>query len=203
MRVIPRGCRTALAILAFAIPVFAADATGQDLHPSRRPSPIGIAKTLIGDTYVKVTYGRPYIRGRDIFGAPGDTVTYLVPYGALWRTGANEATELTNTGPLVIAGQRLEAGTWSIFTVPGADAWEIRFSPQLGLDGTGRIDETSGEFTPDIYDPDRDVLRVRVPSGRTDEEIDQFTITFEKTASGADLVLQWERTVVKVPITST
>ena len=117
---IPRGGRTArngevalrrsaLALAWLAGLAFAAPAAAQDLHPSRRPSPIGIAKTHIGETYVKVTYGRPYMRGRSVFGAPGDTVTYLVPFGQLWRTGANEATELTATGPLMVAGSRLEA----------------------------------------------------------------------------------------------
>jgi hypothetical protein len=185
--------------MLFAALASAAPAAAQDLHPSRRPSPIGIAKTHLGDTYVKVTYGRPYIRGRSIFGAPGDTVTYLVPFGALWRTGANEATELTTTGPLTVAGNRLEMGTYAIFTVPGAQTWSIRFSPQLGLDGTNRLNEATGRFEPG-YDESRDVLRIEVPAGSTDEVTDQFTMTFERTSSGADLVLSWERTEVRIPI---
>jgi hypothetical protein len=207
---IPRGGRTArngevalrrsaLALAWLAGLAFAAPAAAQDLHPSRRPSPIGIAKTHIGETYVKVTYGRPYMRGRSVFGAPGDTVTYLVPFGQLWRTGANEATELTATGPLMVAGSRLEAGTFAIFTVPGAQTWSIRFSPQLGLDGTNRFDEASGQFRPG-YDEARDVLRVDVPAGRTEDVVDQFTMEFERTAAGADLVLRWERTEVRVPL---
>jgi hypothetical protein len=183
----------------FTAIVTAAPAAAQDLHPSRRPSPIGIAKTHLGDTYVKVTYGRPYVRGRSIFGAAGDTVTYLVPFGELWRTGANEATELTTTGPLTIAGDRLDAGTYSIFSVPGAQTWSIRFSTQLGLDGTNRFNEATGRFEPG-YDEAHDVLRIEVPAGSTDEEIDQFTMTFERTSSGADLVLSWERTEVRIPI---
>lgn len=175
-------------------------ASSQDLHPSRRPSPIGIAKISLGDTYIKVTYGRPYMRGRRIFGAPGDTVTYLVPFGELWRTGANEATEITTTSALQVAGQRLAAGTYAIFTVPSASSWEIRFSPQLGLDGTGRIDEESGEFTADVYDPGRDVLRVTVPSGGAAEDVDQFTIEFARTGTGADMIMRWERTEVRIPI---
>ena len=194
--------RNGLVVAGLAAGVFLVPepASSQDLHPSRRPSPIGIAKSHIGETYVKVTYGRPYIRGRRIFGAPADTVTYLVPFGQLWRTGANEATELTTTAPLQIAGQRLAAGTYAIFTVPAASSWEVRFSPQLGLDGTGRIDEESGEFTADVHDPSRDVLRVTVPSGGTSEDVDQFTIEFEKTGTGVDMVMRWERTEVRIPI---
>lgn len=194
----PDPWRVVLAV-AFMVPAFAGASAAQDLHPSRRPSPIGIAKAHLGETYVKVTYGRPYMRGRSIFGTPRDTLSFLVPYGELWRTGANEATELTTTGPLSVAGQRLDAGTWTLFTVPGPDSWEIRFSPQLGLDGTGRVDEATGEFMP-LYDETRDVLRVVVPAAQTAEEVDQFTILFERTAGGADLVFQWERTEVRIPL---
>lgn len=188
-----------VACLALSAALDAVPAYAQDLHPSRRPSPIGIAKTLLGDTYVKVTYGRPYIRGRRIFGAAGDTVQYLVPFGQLWRTGANEGTELTTTAPVHFAGQPLAAGTYSIFTVPGAQSWEVRVSPQVGLDGTGRI-TAAGQFTADVYDTTRDVVKVSVPSRQIGEPVDQFTIMFEDSASGADMVLRWERTEVRIPI---
>ena len=171
----------------------------QDLHPTRRLSPVGIAKTHIGDTYVKVTYGRPYIRNRAVFGADTDTTTHLVPFGQLWRTGANEATEITLTGPLLVAGERLPAGTYSVFTEPGPSRWTIHFSPQLGLDGTGRL-APDGTFTPQVYDPSRDLLVVQAPVTELDEEVDPLTLTFEPTATGADLVLRWERTEVRLPL---
>ena len=165
-------------------------------EPGRRLSPIGIAATHLGDAYVKVTYGRPYIRGRAIFGA--DT-TYLVPFDRLWRTGANEATELTISEPLRVAGTALEAGTYSMFTVPGAASWEVRISPQVGLDGTGRLDPATGEFTPDVYDPERDVARFTVEPGHTVEVVDPLTLEFEATDAGADLGLRWERTEIPIP----
>lgn len=174
-------------------------AAAQDLDPSRRLSPIGIAKTHIGDTYVKVTYGRPYVRGRVIFGAPNDSGPPLVPYGEIWRTGANEATELTTTGPLLVAGERLEAGTYAIFTEPGPSRWIIRFSPQLGLDGTARM-SPDGDFTPNVYDTARDVLVVEATSSKLDETVQQFTFAFEPSDAGADLVLRWETTEVRVPL---
>ncbi len=173
-----------------------ATAAQAEEEPGRRLSPVGIAATHLGDAYVKVTYGRPYIRDRAIFGA--DT-TFLVPFDRLWRTGANEATEVTITGPLRIGGTALEPGTYSLFTVPGADSWEVRISPQVGLDGTGRLDPGTGEFTPDVYDPERDVARFTVESGETDEVVDPLTLEFEATDTGADLVLRWERTEVRIP----
>lgn len=181
-----------------ALLLVADSAHAQDLDPSRRLSPVGIAKTHLGQTYVKVTYSRPYTRDREIFGDP-DEGTYLVPYGALWRTGANEATELATTGPLLIAGERLEAGTYSVFTVPGPTSWTIRFNTQLGMDGTGRLDPVSGEFA-ETYDAGDDVLAVDVPSGTLDEDVDQFTITFEPIGSPTHMVLSWERTEVRIPV---
>jgi hypothetical protein len=193
--------RPALLIPALCLTLLAGAelAHAQDLHPSRRPSPVGIARGEVGDTYVKVTYGRPYMRGRAIFGAANDTAPPLVPFGQLWRTGANEATELTTTGPLLVAGRRLEAGTYSVFTVPGATTWRVHISPQLGLDGTGRI-AADGTFTPDVYDAARDVLVVDVPSHRLDEPVDQLTIDVETAAASAALVLRWERTGVRIPL---
>lgn len=194
-----RLLRPGLLILALAMLGEVTPAAAQDLHPSRRPSPLGVARTHLGDTYVKVVYSRPYVRGRKIFGTPRDTLRFLVPFGEVWRTGANEATELTTTGPITVAGRRLEAGTYSMFTVPGPSSWSVRFSPLLGLDGTGRFDPVTNQVTP-AYDPSLDVLQVDVPSGSTAEVVDQFTIEFAETATGADLVLRWERTEVRVPI---
>ena len=182
-----------LAALVAAEPVLA-----QDLHPSRRPSPVGIAKTFVGDTYVKVTYGRPYMRGRAIFGDPADGGEYLTPYGVTWRTGANEATEITVTGPVRFAGEPLPAGTYSIFTVPGPDEWEVRLHPGLGMDGTGRLGE-DGSFQ-EAYDPDQDVLVARIEPGTFSEPVDQFTIAFEPAGRGTHMVLSWEKTEVRVPI---
>jgi hypothetical protein len=184
-----------LATLALAAVPAAVAAQSED-EPGRRPSPVGIAKTHIDDTYVKVTYGRPYIRERAIFGPDS---TYLVPFDRVWRTGANEATEVTISGPMRVGGTRLEAGTYAIFTVPGAEGWEVRISPQLGLDGTGRLDPATGDFTPDVYDQGMDLATFTVTPTTADDVIDPFTMTFEPTAAGADLILQWERTEVRIP----
>ena len=187
-----------LALVLCAFLLLPAAMQAQDLHPSRRLSPLGVAKTHMGETYVKVTYGRPYVRNRAIFGQPNDTTTYLVPFDQLWRTGANEATEITLTGPLTVAGQPLEAGTYAIFTEPRANEWVIHFSPQLGLDGTGQLGP-DGSFMPDVYDPAQDVLTVTVPSQTMEETVDPFTMSWEPAEDGAHLVLRWEQTEVRIP----
>lgn len=189
-------------IILVVVAAFIGCDTQSGLHPSRRPSPIGIAKTFIGDTYVKVTYGRPYVRNREVFGANTDSTEFLVPFGEIWRTGANEATEITLTDSIFINGVAFVAGTYSIFTEPGETEWVIHFSPQLGLDGTGIVNAETQEFTPDVYDPAQDVYVFTVPSGTLDEAVDQFTISFEKKDSGADMVLRWETTEVRIPFSA-
>jgi len=200
LRSLPRLVFLAALALTFSCQVVSA----QDLHESRRLSPIGIARTHIGDTYVKITYGRPYVRGREIFGSDTDSTTFLVPFGKIWRTGASEATEITVTGPVVLADNHLDPGTYSMFAEPGPDTWVIHISPQLGLDGTGIFNAETGVFTPDVYQPDNDVFTFDVPtrSLEEDESVDQFTISFDETENGVDMVLRWERTEVRAPITA-
>jgi len=182
---------------ALLAPAFLA---AQDLHPSRRPSPLGMSRITLGDAYVRVIYGRPYKRDRDnIFGTKESGA--LVPYGEVWRTGANEATEITVTRDVTIAGRKLAAGTYSLFTTPGAERWKIHINSALGLDGTGYFDREAMKFTPADL-PATEVFAVEVPAATLpeDKEVDQFTISFEKTAGGADMVLRWIRTEVRVPV---
>jgi hypothetical protein len=185
---------TTLALLATLAPV----AGAQDLHPSRRPSPMGMARTHLGDTYVRVVYSRPYQRGRDnIFGTADSGA--LVPFGQVWRTGANEATEITVTGDVVVAGQPLAAGTYSLFTTPGAEQWQVHFNSKLGLSGTGTF--AGGEFTPvDLEATNALTVSVPVTALPEDDAVDQFTISFDDGEAGTEMVLRWIRTEVRVPI---
>ncbi len=172
--------------------------SGQDLHPSRRPSPLGIARITLGDAYVRIIYGRPYKRGRNnIFGTKESGA--IVPYGERWRTGANEASEITVTRDVMVGGKKLAAGTYSLFMTPGASTWKLHVNSRLGLDGLGTF--ANNTFTPVDLAP-TDVLTVDVPPAQlpADKEVDQLTFDFEKTASGADLVLRWIRMEVRVPI---
>ena len=191
----------ALALLALASALAPAVALAQDLHPSRRLSPLGSARIALGDAYVIVVYGQPYKRGREnIFGTKESKA--LVPFGERWRTGANEATEIVLTRDLTVAGKKLSAGAYSLTTTPGEKSWKIHFNSQLGLDGTGHFDRVAQKFTPADLPP-TDVLVVDVPVAAIPadkEEVDQFTIEFEKNASGADMVLRWIRTEVRVPV---
>ncbi|MEZ5331988.1 MAG: DUF2911 domain-containing protein [Thermoanaerobaculia bacterium] len=190
-----RALITPLALVALLVP---AALSAQDLHPSRRPSPMGMARTHLGETYVRIVYSRPYQRGRDnIFGTEESGA--LVPFGKAWRTGANEATEITVTGDVGFGDAgTLPAGTYSIYSIPGPERWSIHFNSALGLTGTVREDE-AGE-TVDAYDPADDVLVVEAAPTSLEETVDQFTISFEETEGGADMIWRWIDTEIRVPI---
>ena len=85
---------------------------------SPRPSPIQIVTARYKETYLKITFSQPQKKGRQVFGK-------LVPYDQIWRTGANEATEITITKDILINQQPLKAGTYSLFTIPSKDKWTI------------------------------------------------------------------------------
>ncbi|ACY47277.1 DUF2911 domain-containing protein [Rhodothermus marinus] len=144
-------------------------------------SPLALAATWIDSTYMKIVYGSPRKRGREIFGA-------LVPYGEVWRTGANEATEITTTGDLIFGGHHLPAGTYSLYTIPYPDRWTIIVNRALGQ---------WGAFN---YNPELDLFRFDVPTRRTDKLYEGFTITFEEEDGQTYLYLRWDRTEVRIPV---
>ena len=188
-----------LALIA-TLGMLATDLLAQDLHPSRRASPMAQARTHVGDAYVSVVYSRPYKRDRDnIFGSKDDGA--IIPYGEVWRTGANEATEFTTTGDLMVGGKKLPAGTYSLFTVPNKDSWSIHFNSALGLWGTIKF-TGPGEYEPG-YKADNDVAVVEAKPSTLEEEVDQFTIKFRNQDDGSvHMILEWITTEVRVPLTA-
>jgi len=147
-----------------------------------RPSPLAIVTMKYEDSYIKVTYSQPHKRDRKIFGT-------LVKYGEVWRTGANEATEITLTDNVVIKNDTLMAGTYSIFTIPNEKEWTVIFNKQLGQWGSYNYHEPS------------DVMRLSVPTEKITEVIfEPFTITFEQKNEEAHMVMMWDDTKVAIPI---
>jgi hypothetical protein len=150
--------------------------------PEPRQSPIGLTRMMMDDTYVKVVYGRPHVRDREIFGA-------LVPFGEVWRTGANEATEITTTRDIILGDQLLKAGTYSLFTIPGKDQWTVIVSHQLGL---------WGSYT---YSPERDAFRINMPVETPASKVNLFTMVLEsKDDITGTLTMEWEHSRIVVPI---
>ncbi|WP_422080497.1 DUF2911 domain-containing protein [Ulvibacterium sp.] len=147
------------------------------------PSPFSRLEQKVGLTDVAVEYSRPSMRGRTIFGD-------LVPYDKLWRTGANAYTLVSFGDDVKIAGNAVKAGTYSIFTKPGKESWEVFF-----------YTDTQGGGTPRNWDDSKVVAKVTVPVIPLPMAVETFTITLDdlKTNS-ANLGLLWEKTYVGVPI---
>jgi Protein of unknown function (DUF2911) len=151
-------------------------------NDKKRTSPLAIASMRYKDAYVKITYSRPEKRGREIFGK-------LVPYGQVWRTGANEATEITVTKNIQINGFLLKAGTYSIFTIPEKEKWTIIINADLGLWGAYN------------YNPKLDLMRFEVPvQPLTGEIYEQFTMQLDPHNELADLAITWDKVNVSIPL---
>jgi hypothetical protein len=157
----------------------------QKPDPVRRKSPIAIAKITHdpSETYVKIVYGQPYRRDRQVFGN-------IIPYGQVWRTGANEATELTTTKDIILGGKKLPAGTYTIFSIPRKDDdWTIILNGELGQWGAFE------------YDQSQDVLRVDVQARQKQPITEALNIQFSGIENNStNIVLRWDQTVVRIPI---
>jgi hypothetical protein len=152
------------------------------VKPQIRSSPIVIANLKTTEnSYVKCTYGQPLKKGRTVFGQ-------LVPYGKIWRTGANEATEITFTTNIQIGETRLPAGTYTLFSIPNKEKWTIILNSELGQ---------WGDFT---FDASKNVLTYEAAVSSNTDIYEGFTIQFEDTNNGFDMLLLWDTTKVSVPI---
>ena len=152
-----------------------------------RQSPYDSTRVTVGDHQALVCYGRPSARGRTMIGGEA------VPYGRLWRTGANEPTIIHLDFPADIAGIAVEPGAYSLYSVPGESEWVIVVN--RAVDQWGH----ESAYTPEIEA--QEVGRATVPAGTTSEHVEQFTITSEEAAdSVANLILEWENTRVEIPI---
>ncbi|MBD3617142.1 MAG: DUF2911 domain-containing protein [Gracilimonas sp.] len=147
-----------------------------------RKSPIAIASVKGDGSYVKVVYGQPYRRGRTIFGD-------LQPWGEVWRTGANEATEITITDPVLMGDQAINSGTYTLFTIPGPDSFTVILNHELGQWGAFE------------YNPERDYKRMKFPVQKLSTPVEAFTIEFsEPEYSMSTMSLKWDRVRVDIPI---
>lgn len=150
-------------------------------------SPLATAEGSYEDLNMKVEYSRPYKKGRVIFGEESEGA--LQPYGKYWRLGANAATKITFSKDINFAGKPVDAGTYRMYAVPGANEWEVSLNSDA--------DVSFGAFEPDY---DLDVVKVKVPA-QTVPETEQFTITFDSDSTGAQMNFVWDKTKVTVPIT--
>ena len=154
---------------------------GMQKDPSKRSSPPGTTEITLAGRKVKIDYGRPSMRGRKVFGE-------LVPFGQVWRTGANEATTLTTETDLEIGSAHVPAGKYTLYTVPAEAGWKLIINKQTGQWGTE-------------YKQGQDLARVDMKTERIEIPIEQFTISFlPKGSDGAMLRLDWEKTRAQVEV---
>jgi hypothetical protein len=145
-------------------------------------SPTQTIKQDFGISSVELTYSRPGMKGRKIFGD-------LVPYGKVWRTGANAITQIKFNDDVTIGGMPLKAGSYAIYTIPNQSEWEVVINKDYNSWGTE-------------YKPEDDVLHFKVKSRKMDDAVETFTMQFFNVKpNGADLSIMWEKTAVAIPIT--
>lgn len=138
------------------------------------------------DLELEVFYNRPYKKGREIFGA-------LVPYNKVWRTGANEATTFTTNKDILIDGSLLEAGKYTLWTIPMENSWKVIFNSKMYSWGINLEKEASREAQ-------FDVLVLETPVEKLDQTIEQFTVLFEEQNELSLMVLAWDKTSISIPI---
>lgn len=145
------------------------------------PSPAAKIEQVVGLTDVSIDYSRPSMRGRTIFGD-------LVPYGKIWRTGANARTKVTFSNDVTIGDKELKAGTYAIFTIPQADSWEVIF-----------YTDYAGGGAPAELDESKIAARVKAQVYPIEMDIQSFTISIDDVTSGSAVIgMMWEKTYVGV-----
>jgi hypothetical protein len=146
-------------------------------------SPKGVLFQTIGLTEVEVNYYRPSMKGRIIFGS-------LVPFGAIWRTGANENTTISFSTDVTIDGKLLPKGKYALYTIPNPDSWEMIF-----------YSNTSNWGTPEVWDESMVALKASVKAEISDRAVESFTIDIANIETNSGLLeLAWEKTFVNLKI---
>ncbi len=146
------------------------------------PSLPQFVKQDFGLSAIELSYSRPGVKGRQIFGD-------LVPYGKVWRTGANQATTITFGDEVMIGGTKIPAGKYGLLTIPGAGEWTFIITRQLDVVNSS------------VYKQDQDIVRVTVSSTTLPFSVESFTILFANlTTYSCDLQLIWDKTLVTLPI---
>jgi hypothetical protein len=171
----------ALVTALLAIPV-ARGASVQEALEFPQASPPALVRDQFGLTTVEIEYARPSVRERTIFGG-------LVPYGEVWRTGANNATKVTFSTEVVFGGTSVPPGSYALFTIPGKAEWTVI------------LNQVVGQWGSYAYDVKQDVARVTVKPGALRDPVETLTIGLAHLrADSADLAITWDTVRVAVPV---
>ncbi len=132
---------------------------------------------------MRIIYSRPFKNNRELFGSD------IVPYGKIWRLGANEATEIEFFTPAVVGGKKVPKGRYTLYAIPEEKAWTFVINNETDIWGAFK------------YDQAKDVARVSVPVKELTEPMESLTINFEKTKTGVNLVAGWDKKSASLPVT--
>ncbi len=169
-------------LVVFAFTTVAAAQMNMAEDKAKRPSPPASAECKFSDgRAVKIDYSSPRMKGRKIFGD-------LVPYGQIWRTGANESTTFVTDSNLNVGGKDVPAGNYTIFTVPEAGKWTLVISKKTGEWGTDYPGESN------------DLTRAPMTVSKTAGPVENFTIGFDQAGSKCTLHMEWENTRASVDV---
>lgn len=171
-----------IALMAIAI-VFSTEAVAQDfggLDKSPMDGASFPSSYKVADKAVKIIYGRPQLKGRSL--------SDLAKPGEVWRTGANEAPEITFYKDVNFGGTAVKAGTYSLFTIPGEGEWTVILNSNLNQWGSYSYDEGS------------DVARVKAAASSDKKSLEAFSIAFKEVDGGAHMIMGWDTTRVAVPL---
>jgi hypothetical protein len=167
--------------LALSVAALAACGAGAQNKESRPSPPAKATCSLAGGKKITVDYSSPRRKGRKIFGD-------LVPFGEIWRAGANEATTFVTDTDLIVGGTAVPAGSYTIFTIPGEGKWTLVISKKTGEWGTA------------YPGPDNDLARVDMKVSKLPAAVENFTIAFDPSGAGCTLRMEWETTRASVDI---
>lgn len=144
------------------------------------PMDVVLARNSNEEPMLRVLYSRPQKRDRKIFGT-------LIPYGKVWRTGANEANEITLYKDMRVGDKLVKAGTYSLFTIPEQNNWTVILNKKTNL--WGAYD----------YEEQQDVVRITAPVRKSSNTIEALSMVFEPIEKGTNLIIGWDDRFVKVP----
>ncbi len=177
-----------IAMAIIAVATFASAQMAMSEDKTKRPSPPASAECKFSDgKTVKIAYSSPRAKGRKIFGTAAEKA--LVPYGEIWRTGANESTTFVTDTNLTVGGKAVPAGSYTIFTVPKADEWWLVISKKTGEWGT------------DYPGEKEDLTRAPMKVSKTAAPVENFLIAFDQAGGKCTLRMEWENTRASVDIT--
>ena len=177
--------KTAFKTLALTLALIFSYTANAQKFPDLDPSPMDAAtypsSYKVSEKAIKIIYSRPQLKGRDL--------SKLTPNNEVWRTGANEATEITFYKPVMFGNTKVKPGSYSLFTIPGDTEWTVILSSDINV---------WGAYT---YKQDQDVARIKIPVTQSKDTLEAFSIVFEESKSGADMHMGWGTLRVKVPFT--